>query len=165
MVLQKADFPAGVEVTPSRIPAYALSAYGARGLKGANTWVNVPAGGSVNTSLGDEPKTWRVEADVRVSADQSGAQKIYGLDSASGGAQGAPASAKVKLAPYGDEQIAYVWSGTQGNQGWIIVRDQNVVWRLRIASAPSQWRNVTKAQVLTQLKRYAAKQARRIGSA
>jgi hypothetical protein len=48
--------------------------------------------------------------------------------------------------------------------GWIVVRDQNVVWHLRVGSAPAQWRNVTKAQVLAQLKTYAGKQVRRIGA-
>ncbi len=163
IVLQKADFPAGVAVDPTRSEAAGLSAYGIKGLKGANTWVTFPAGGSVKTSVGDFPKTWRVEADVLVSPNASGAKRIFGLDSSGGGPQGAPVSAKVKLPSYGDEQVAFVWVTAQGAQGSLIVRKQNVAWQLRVASAPAQWR-ATKAQVLAQLKGYAAKQARRIGS-
>jgi hypothetical protein len=163
IVLQQADFPAGVIVTPTRSEAAGLSAYGIKDLKGANTWVTVPAGGSVKTSVGDFPKTWRVEADVLVSPSASGSKRIFGLDSSGGGPQGAPASAKVKLPSYGDEQVAFVWVTAQGARGSLIVRKQNVAWQLRVASAPAQWR-ATKAQALAQLKSYAAKQARRIGS-
>lgn len=165
IVLQKADFPAGVKVSPTRNPPYALSAYGIKGLTGANTWVSVPAGGSVKTSLGDFPKMWRVEADVLASPDTGGAQRIFGLDSAGGGALGAPASAKVTLPSFDDEQVAFVWTGAQGTQAWIVVRKQTVVWHLRVANAPLQWRNVTRAQALAQLKSYAGKQARRVGNA
>jgi hypothetical protein len=161
-VLQKADFPAGVQVSPTRSVASGRLAYGIKGLTGANTWVSVPAGGSVKTSIGDFPKTWRVEADVLVSPSASGAQRIYGPESGGGGRLGAPVNSKVKLPSYGDEQVAFGWATPHGTQATLLVRKRNVVWHLRIASAPAQWLNIPNAQVLAQLKSYAAKQARRV---
>ena len=46
----------------------------------------------------------------------------------------------------------------------MFVRKGSVVWQVALGHGPLQWRNAKKAQALTQLKKYAAKQMRRVGT-
>lgn len=70
---------------------------------------------------------------------------------------------KISLPRYGDEQIAGL--AREDNEGELWVRKGGVVWALSVNTASvGNWGLITKAESIAQLKQYAPKQAKRVGS-
>jgi hypothetical protein len=167
-VLKPSDFPAGTRAATRAMQPYALSALGVRGLKGADVSARIPVGGAVETPLGPLPKEWQVQADVYVAPDAAGARRLFGLGKAaqigfSSFVSGAPL--RLSLPSYGDEQLAF-WTKpgpAKSLQAAVFVRKGAVVWQMVIAGTPAQWRP-SRAQALAQLRSYASKQKRRVGT-
>jgi hypothetical protein len=63
------------------------------------------------------------------------------------------------LPPYGDEQLAFWTRRTVGREmgASVFVRKGAIVWQVTVAGVPLQWR-VSRAQLVDQLKAYAARQ-------
>ena len=70
---------------------------------------------------------------------------------------------KVALPRYGDEQIAVL--AREDNEGQLWVLDGATVWGMSVNTAGvGNWGLITKAEAVVQLKRYASKQMKRVGS-
>ncbi len=70
---------------------------------------------------------------------------------------------KVALPRYGDEQIAVL--AREDNEGELWVRTGGTVWGMSVNTAGAgNWGLITKAESIAQLKRYAPKQMKRVGS-
>ncbi len=70
---------------------------------------------------------------------------------------------KLSMPKYGDEQIAGL--AREDNEGELWVRKGGVVWALSVNTAGvGSWGLITKAESIAQLKQYAPKQAKRVGS-
>jgi hypothetical protein len=70
---------------------------------------------------------------------------------------------KISLPRYGDEQIAGL--AREDNEGELWVRKGGVVWALSVNTAGvGNWGLITRAESIAQLKQYAPKQAKRVGS-
>jgi hypothetical protein len=168
LVLKPSDFPAGTQSVTRAIQPYAISALGVRGLRGADVAASVAVGGSVQTPLGSLPKEWQVQADVYLAPDAAGARRLFGLGKAaqiglSSFVSGTPI--RLSLPAYGDEQLAF-WTKpgpAKSLQAVVFVRKGAVVWQLMVSGTPAQWRP-SRAQVVGQLRSYAAKQKRRVGT-
>jgi hypothetical protein len=173
LALHRTDMPASVAKTlipsPSRMSASTVAILGVPGTTAAEYSYTWPAGGSVAVpALGATAKEWHLSGTVFVAPDKAGAQTLF--------AQGRAArhgffsdfstlgASKVSLPPLGNEQFGLLGTDAGGSQAMAFVRRGRVVWQMRIGHSPPQWK-VTKAQVLTQLHQYTAKQRTRIGSA
>jgi hypothetical protein len=168
LALQKSDFPASAHGGLQRSPASGLQWFGVRGLKAADFSFTWPAGGSVNTPAGPFDKEWHLEGDVFVAPAEAGARKLFQMGKGTNGlfadVAGEPRHITSGLPRYGDEQLAYFWTHRlTGLHGVLFVRKEAVVWQLMVGPVPVQWR-VTRTQVLRELKAYALKQKRRVGS-
>ena len=169
LALQRSDFPAGATVSLARDPASGVRAFGVRGLKAATYTVTAPTGRSVSVGgVGDVPTSWRIDGSVFVAPDTGGARKLFRLgkrarvgffpDIASN-------PQPTSLRSFGDEQLAFTTRPSRyvSTIGVVFVRRNAVVWQIRVTSAPLQWRP-SKAQVLAELEKYAAKQRGRVGA-
>lgn len=167
LTLKQADLPAGARYSVGRDPASGLRALG-RGLKGASYTATFSAGGTVSTPLGTLDREWFLEGSVIVAPSRSAARSLFQLGKRAriGFFSDFPGTPRyVRLRSFGDQQLAFVSraSAAGGVSGAVFVRKGSVVWQLRVAPIPRQFRP-TQAQVLTQLRAYAAKQKRRVGS-
>jgi hypothetical protein len=168
LALKQSDLPAGAQLSVRRDPASGLRALG-RGLRGANySGTFAAGGGTVATPLGDLDKEWYIEGDVIVAPSRSAARSVFQLGKRAqiGFFSDFPGTPRyVRLPAYGDQQMAFVsrQSAAGGVSGAVFVRKGRVVWQVRVAPIPRQYRP-TQAQVLAQLRTYAAKQKRRVGA-
>src|SRR5215207_1698816 len=155
LTLKQADLPAGARFSVNRDPASGLRALG-RGLKGANYTGTFAAGGTVNTQLGELDKEWFLEGDVIVAPNRSAARRLFqlGKRAQTGFFSDFPGTPRyVRLTAFGDQQLVFVSrpSLAGGISGAVFVRKGSVVWELRVAPIPRQFRP-TQAQVLAQLR-------------
>jgi hypothetical protein len=167
LALQKSDFPSGVFYSASRSPASGLSVIG-KGLKGVNFQGSWKAGGTVSTSLGPADKEWLLEGDVIVAPTATGAKGVYALGKGAqiGFFNDFPQPIhSITLPRYGDEQFAFAYSGGTGGGGHaaVFVRKGSVVWEVRTAPVPFQWK-ASEALAIAQLKIYAAREKTRVGA-
>lgn len=167
LVPRAGDFPSGTRTSRNRMPASALAPLG-RGLEGASWAAVVPAGGFLETPIGRVPKSWSLEGDVFVAPSTASAQRLFALGRAAGigfAADDLGAVARMTLPPYGDEQLAFWTSRTAGREmtASVFVRKGSVVWQVVVAGVPLQWR-VARAQLVQQLKTYAARQKVRVAT-
>jgi len=165
LALQKADVPSTVQgslfgpAKPHCKTADALRFIGT-GLKGADYSYTWPVSGSTE-------KDWHLTGDVFVALNAPAAKKLFADGKA---AQhgffadfGTEKAKPLTGLHYGDEQLGWVGPDAGGPQAMVFVRRGAVVWELRIGHSPPAWK-VTKAQVLTMLNTYAAKQKKRVGA-
>lgn len=172
LALHLSDLPRNVEKSPSWSPSPSLekqadvAILGVKGTAAADYAYTWPAGGTVNLSgLGRTAKEWHVAGTVFVTPSAAAARTLYGYgkqaqhgffaDFATDG------SAKLSLPSLGDEQLGLLGKDAGGLQAMVFVRKGRVVWQLRVGHSPPKW-TVTKAQVLSQLNTYAAKQRARV---
>jgi hypothetical protein len=174
LALQRADMPANTRQAPPDAPSPArmnpahLTPLGVRGLKGASYAYKWPAGGTVATPLGPWDKEWYLSGDVFAAPDLAGARKLFDLGKRArtgffSDFPDEPTTVRVTLPAYGDQQFALYSAHRAGLGAMVFVRKGTVVWQLRIAPIPRQFRP-TKAQVLAVLRTYAAKQKTRVGA-
>ena len=70
---------------------------------------------------------------------------------------------KIALPRYGDEQVAAL--AREDNEGQLWVRKGGTVWGMSVNTAGvGNWGLITKAEAVAQLKRFAPKQMKRVGS-
>jgi len=152
LVLQRSDFPAKTRWTAARYPATekSLAAFGFQA-KVAEYLAEIPRGSTDTLFVGGR---------VMVLARATEARRLF-----AGYKQDPALRAKlartVRLAPYGDEQSAFVQSNP-GTRADLRVRKGAVVWRVEI-----RWGGVekfTRAQALAELRTYATKLKRRVGA-
>jgi hypothetical protein len=138
MVLQKSDFPAGARV----INKYTS---GAASAAGAGYYITYRyKSGSKTRELASFASTWNSSSLARFGFRELKTD--------------VPRT-KLVLPKYGDEQIAG-FLGLDG--GMLVVRKNTVVWSLKIEYDLDI--GLTKAEALAELKRYAPKQMKRVGS-
>lgn len=138
LVLQKSDFPAGARV---------INKYTAGGASGAG------AGYYVTYRYKSGSKTRELASFVLVAKSSSLAGALFRELKTD-----IPRT-KLVLPKYGDEQLA----GFQGlDGGTLIVRRNTVVWSLKIEYDIDI--GLTKPEAIAELKRYAPKQMKRVGS-
>lgn len=167
MTLKQSDVPAGARLSAQRDPASGLRALG-RGLKGASYTATIAAGGAVDTPLGEIDKEWFLQGNVIVAPSRGAARRLFelGKQAQIGFFADFPGTPRyVRLTSFGDEQLAFVSrpSTAGGVSGAVFVRKGSVVWQLRVAPIPRQYRPA-RAQVLAKLREYAARQKRRVGA-
>lgn len=138
LVLQKSDFPAGAKV----VNKYTS---GASSAAGAGYYITYRyKSGSKTRELASFASTWNSSKLARLGFRELKTDVL---------------GTKVVLPRYGDEQVAG-WLGPDG--GMLVVRKNTVVWSLKIEYDIDI--GLTKAEALAELKRYAPKQAKRVGS-
>ena len=151
LVLQKSDFPAGAKAGQAFVVNGIVGAKGKAYTSNFFFWVGSPNQG------GDEEVTSKV--DVWSSAGD--AAKDYKITLAT--YTGFGGVTVFRLPAYGDEQYADYNPKTATGQ--VIVRKNGVVWRLTVDNVVgSSRRKLTKTQALSELKKYALKEKRRVGS-
>ena len=173
LALQRSDAPATAKETtftyPEPVDPAHLAPLGVRGLQAAHYIYTWPTGEKLETPIGQLDKEWTIEGEVFRAPDVNGAKRLYALGVAAQiGAfsyddfPGEPR--KLNLPAYGDEQIAKVASHPATGMGvMVFVRKGNVVWQLRVATIPLQFK-ATEAQMVSVLQTYAAKQKDRVGA-
>lgn len=139
MVLQKSDLPAGARV---------INKYTEGGASGAG------AGYYITYRYKSGSKTRELASYAFVFKNASLARALYRELKTD-----VPNQTKLVLPKYGDEQLAG-YRGFDG--GGLIVRKNTVVWSLTIGYDVDI--GLTKAEALAELKRYAPKQMKRVGS-
>jgi len=173
LALQRSDMPPTTvkapvfNPSPHRDNPADLAILGVPKVTGASYSYTWPAGGQVNLpGLGPADKEWYLTGSVYLAPTQAAARMLfrYGQQAQHGFFADFPTdgSTKLTLPAYGDQQFALLGKDAGGPQAMVFARKRSVVWELRIGHGPPKW-TLTKAQVLAQLKTYAAKQKARIG--
>jgi hypothetical protein len=172
LALHLSDLPANVEKPPAWSPSPSLekpadvAILGVKGTTAAGYGYTWPAGGTVDLAgLGPTPKEWHLTGTVFVAPGLAGARRLYDYGKAAqhGFFSDFDTDGATSLKPpsLGDAQFGLLGRDAGGPQAMVFVRKGSVVWQLRIGHSPSKW-TVTKAQVLAQLKTFAAKQKARV---
>lgn len=169
LALQRSDLPAKLQPSAGVQRMGAIDGIGdlhVSGLKGA----------SYSYSWGADAqhpsRTWYLFGAVFVAPNAAGAQKLYqeatklrfGLAPFEDLRYPAQHPVVMKLPPYGKQQLGIVGTSYDGAEATLYVRRGNVLWALSLAHGPTDWKTTT-AQVTTELKLFAHKQAARIGGA
>jgi hypothetical protein len=149
LVLQRADFPAKATWSAGRFPEFdkALAAVGLRG-KSADYAAEIPLG-----STG----TLRVSGQVVVFEGAADARRWFARQKRDL-VQSSRLGKTVRLPAYGDEQVAVAQLEPKAD---LRVRRGTVVWSVEVILRGSGY---TSAQALVQLRAYATKLKRRVGS-
>jgi hypothetical protein len=174
LALKASDMPAnvyrngGTPPHPNREDADDVAILGVKGTRAAEYGYLWPADPSDKGSFGTSNKVWTLEGAVYVAPNRAGARKLFAYGKQSGGffLESDPQNPTLKGLPsYGDEQFAQELARKPawGPLALVLVRKGAVVWQMRIRTDGRKW-NPTKAQMLTQLKKYALKQKVRVGS-
>jgi len=174
LALQASDMPAnlsGFRPRPLLQDPATVAILGVPGVRAADYTYSWPADPKVNDPAAAEK--WLLQGTVFVAPDPRRARDLFARGSRPGPAYGTgffgdvPGGnhAKVGLPSYGEKQTAVYVRRFRccGPQAIVFVLKGAVVWQLRIAPVSLKW-NVTKTQVLTELKKYALKQKARVGS-
>ena len=148
LVLQRSDMPAGARWTGSRMPASftrQLATVGARG-EGALHSTEIPLA---------PVKAKNVAGLVVVVANATQGKRVFRMFKK----DLTPSPHEiVRLPSYGDEQVATVTRDVV--KGALLVHQGAVVWLLDVATSGTLV--MSKTQTLSELKKYAAKQKRRV---
>jgi hypothetical protein len=149
LALQRSDFPVRASWSANRFPMFdkALAAAGFRG-RSADYAAEVPLG-----STG----TLRVSGQVVVLANVDHARRWFARQKRDL-IQNLQLGKVVRLAPYGDEQVAVAQLEPKAD---VRVRKGSVVWSVEVILRGG---TSTSAQAQAQLKTYAAKLKRRVGN-
>jgi hypothetical protein len=152
-ILVRADFPSSAKYTWGRVPATFTQGFSALGVKAKGAYYSA----QLSTS---SSKYESVRGTVVTTGSAAQARTLYSAfkrDLRQG-------SVSVLSFPaHGDEQIALYQSPKLGSKVQLLVRRNAVVWQLDVAGEGLLV--LTKAQLLAELKKYAAKQKARVGAA
>lgn len=152
LLLGRADFPSTVKYTSGRVPATFTEGFAALGVKakGAYYFAQLARGSTKYES---------VQGTVVATGSAAQARTLYAAfksDLRRG------TVSVMSFPAHGDEQIALFQSPKIGSKVQLLVRRNTVVWQLEVAGEGLLV--LSKATLVAELKKYAAKQKRRVGA-
>lgn len=152
LVLARSDFPSSTKYTWGRMPSTFTRGLGALGVKAQGAYY------AAELSRTGSTKYESVEGLVVTTGSAAQAKAAYAAFRAQ-----LPRGSKtvLRVAAYGDEQIALFQSPKVGSKVELLVRRNSVVWQLQIAGAGLLV--ITKPTLLAELRKYAVKQKARVG--
>lgn len=152
LVLARSDFPSQTKYTWGRMPASFTQGLAAMGVKAMGAYY------AAELSRSGSTKYESVEGLVVTTGSAAQAKAAYTAFRAQ-----IPRGSKtvLRVAAYGDEQIALFQSPKVGSKVELLVRRNSVVWQLQVSGAGLLV--IPKPTLLAELGKYAAKQKARVG--